>query len=506
MLTGNHRAAFAGTRTCLRQTSPEAEAIFDFVLAIHNSCNGDWSSLAAKAGVEADEVSRLLEYSVQVLGNLGNFKSFGDAKFIPRCSEKSVAAIVASAPEAAAHYEKCKAAIFDHSQQTKMHLGFLDDGHTTTYYPEAEGITKADIEAVNTWMADKNLLPENTRLNKKGDVFEILIASGITSPPADGTDIGKQTEFTLEDGALKGKTIKLVFGDHATEMANVAKNLELAAQVSANENQKNMHLAYAKAFSTGSHNAFKDSQRWWIKDKSPAIECNIGFVETYRDPAGVRGEFEGFVAMVNQERTRAFGALVDASPRLVPLLPWSADFEKDKFLAPDFTSLEVLTFNSAGIPAGINIPNFDDIRQNEGFKNVSLGNVIGAANPKEKIPFIKDSDFDIFVKFREPAFEVQVGLHELTGEYSNFANTHHHYAYTNASQVTAAASCSRRLLPVFSTLITPTLLFAPLLKSPSLPGTSLVRPGARYSAPSPPRTRNAAPSLSPCTCPATSQP
>lgn len=416
VLTLSNRAAFAGSRICMRQTSVETESIFDFALAVHKSCNGDWSSLAAKAGIEADEVTRFLEYAVQVIGNMGNFKSFGDSKFLPRCTEKSLDAIAATVPEAAKFYQNCKAAIFDHETQTKMHLGFLDEGHSTTYYPEADGITKTEIEAVNSWMADKNLLPENTRLNKKGDVFEILIASAITSPPADGTDIGKQTEFTVEDGPLKGKTVKLVFGDYSTEMGNVSKNLTGAANNSANENQKNMHLAYAKAFETGSHNSFKDSQRFWIKDKSPAIECNIGFVETYRDPAGVRGEFEGFVAMVNQERTRAFGQLVDASPRLVPLLPWGSDFEKDKFLAPDFTSLEVLTFNGAMIPAGINIPNFDDIRQNEGFKNVSLGNVVGATVPNEKIPFIRDEDLALFQKYRDAAFEVQVGLHELTGK------------------------------------------------------------------------------------------
>lgn len=57
--------------------------------------------------------------------------------------------------------------------------------------------------------------------------------------------------------------------------------------------------------------------------------------------------------MVNKERTRAFGKLVDAAPRLIPELPWDAAFEKDKFLSPDFTSLEVLTFAGSGIPAGM---------------------------------------------------------------------------------------------------------------------------------------------------------
>jgi len=379
---------------------------------------GDYSKLKNKAGLSGEDVKAYLSYTAQCLGNAGNYKSFGDSKFIPRISKDKFDALAKFSPDASKHYDLCKDALYETKVAGHMHLGYPPT-HLTTYYPESPKITQDEIAAVSDFLKEKKLLPENTRLRKlsSGD-FELLIASAEQSPSKTDRDVAEES-WTLNVEPVKGKKVSLRFGDHSREMATIADAIKNAKAHASNDLERSMHAEYEKSFRAGSMNAHVESQRHWIHDKGPQVECNIGFIETYRDPHGIRGEWEGFAAMVNKERTRAFGKLVESAPQQIPKLPWGKEFEKDHFMSPDFTSLEVLSFAGSGIPAGINIPNYDKIRQEEGFKNVSLGNVLSAKPPNEKTPFIGDKDVELYNSKATDAFEVQVGLHELLGMFTS---------------------------------------------------------------------------------------
>lgn len=107
--------------------------------------------------------------------------------------------------------------MYDTSSIAALHLGYPDEGHLSTYYPDSPGITKKEIELVSDFLKDQGLMPENTRLRKTtaGD-FELLIASATKEPEVRDT---KNLEWTL-DGELSGKKVKLIYGDHFLEMVS----------------------------------------------------------------------------------------------------------------------------------------------------------------------------------------------------------------------------------------------------------------------------------------------
>ncbi|SCV03757.1 LANO_0G06062g1_1 [Lachancea nothofagi CBS 11611] len=406
------KASHAGSRIVLRQVSHESESIYDLIMAIHEKIKGRYP--------EGEQYELYKEYVAQFLSNLGNYKSFGDLKFIPRCTTDFFLDLLNQAGIEKSSKPSTASCLYSTWEEVVLKgiyyvddksalLGFPSEGHQSSYYfgdvsPEDMTLLKDEV------FSKLKILPENTRIQKvNNNKFVILVASENTE-----NDLSEYPKDPIK--LSNGASAFFKFGDHTREMHNIVQNLQKARRYAANESQKKMFDQYIKHFQTGSSHAHKDSQKFWVKDLSPVIETNIGFIETYREPSGIIGEFESLVAIKNKKRTEKFATMVKSAGKFISLLPWDNAFEKPKFQPPDFTSLEVLTFAGSGIPAGINIPNYDDVRLNIGFKNVSLGNILSSSlGSKTPITFVTQEDRKILEKFQTDSFEVQVGIHELLG-------------------------------------------------------------------------------------------
>ncbi|GFY48580.1 dipeptidyl peptidase 3 [Trichonephila inaurata madagascariensis] len=410
------KASWLGGLIDLLQTSPESPLIFILIRKLFQYETPSDLKLNAlnRCAFTPEDVQAFFVYVCGVLSNVGNYKGFGDTKFIPNLKKENFEKLVLASDYAKNNHQEAQSLLFRcidsiySLREKECCLGFPSKG-TTTYL--SKNINEEDLEAVKKFLKTKNIEAFNSRLFKtreKGKcVYEIRLASVL------GTDSAEERDL-LGTNSVNGHNFVITRGDYSKLLKLVNEQLLLAKEYAANEVEEKMIENYIRSFHTGSIEAHKDGSRFWIKDKSPIVETYMGFIETYRDPAGMRGEFEGFVAIVNKTMSAKFAELVKSAETLIPLLPWPKAFEMDTFLQPDFTSLDVLTYACSSVPCGICIPNYNEIRQKEGFKNVSLGNTIhaktsGAPN------FVSKTDQDLLMKYRNNAMEIDVGLHELLG-------------------------------------------------------------------------------------------
>lgn len=334
-------------------------------MSLYRHCEGDWEALAQRTHVDLDELEKFLDYCALLLSNIGNYfvrnlclvltvlqllliyaiQGSGDQKFIPDISEDSLVRLASASPSTTRLLDDIRGLLF---QKVPNTLGTPSELAQSAYYLGENCLgSRDDISEISRLMGEGLIFPENTRL-KRHTIME-------ENAPYDTYDI-LQASVTEDEGISlpadkipKDKKVRLVKGDHREELQRICESLQKAQEYASNDAQRDMLQKIQESFYTGDLEQYRQSQRVWVKDKAPTVETVMGFVEPYRDPMGVRAEFEGIVGIADPVKTKTLRLLAERAKDILYRLPWAegysenngnGPFEKELFDPPDFASIQ----------------------------------------------------------------------------------------------------------------------------------------------------------------------
>ena len=277
------RASWSGSKICYFQRSYESPALFYLLqkVFLRESAQQVAQRLSA-AGFSEAEVQQLFVYVSSFFQNCGNYKGFGDTKFVPELPQERFEQFLRGSlayKEDAQRFDYVwgliSAELFNYTSPFYM-IETIDKGGLSSYY--SPNISKSEAESLTKTLEGLGISPLNTRVIKRDtdNTFEVLVASATKF-------VADQTHTDAD-----GRTVLIRHGDLAEPLRQVNAYLSQALVYAANDNQKNMLRSYLEHFAKGSIDLHKESQKWWIKDKGPVVETNIGFIESYLDPIKVR--------------------------------------------------------------------------------------------------------------------------------------------------------------------------------------------------------------------------
>jgi dipeptidyl-peptidase-3 len=220
-------------------------------------------------------------------------------------------------------------------------LGLPSSTAQSAYYQASSPITRPEIAEITEISAQLGIHPENTRLLKtvtaeysKFDVIQASIEKDVTKRLISRTN---------------NRKLHLIRGDHSDELRRTCEHLQKASEDTEDAAKKTYFSQLCRSFRTGQMEDYKDSQRTWVHDRLTTVETIFGFVEPYRDPCGMRAEYEGIVGIENPLETAMLHRLCDNADVFLKRLPWvdvqhgarsAGAFEGSTVQRPCFVSIE----------------------------------------------------------------------------------------------------------------------------------------------------------------------
>jgi dipeptidyl-peptidase-3 len=247
------------------------------------------------------------------------------------------------------------------------------------------------------------------------------------------------TSQNYPQGVMRGLNSKLVQnqnglqelvwkvgGIYNQELKQVVYWLKRALSVT-NEAQTRWVTQLIRYYETGDLIAFRDFNIEWLKDTNSNVDMIQGFIETYSDPLGYKGMFEGIVQVKDPIGSQRVNVLQNNAQWFEDHLPVMYQHKRKvtKGICANAIHVVCMVGDCAPMPViGVNLPNDEHLRSTYGSKSVTLGNIIDAYGEIDKtsgllFEFMKDETAIAGWKAHgDLFFNLEVDIHECLGHAS----------------------------------------------------------------------------------------
>ena len=309
-----------------------------------------------KGDRECEDFEKFQTYAKRVFFSNGIHHHYAEDKFFPECTKEYFESLMKAVGENEACAELLPV-IYDPSIMPARKLMSAKDIVAESAVNFYEGVTRAEVEAYYAALVDpKDQTP---------------VSYGLNSKVVKGAD-GVVREEVYKVGGLYGPALEKIIAE-----------LEKAAAVAENENQKSYIADLVEYYRTGDLELWDTYNIKWVNDTLGVVDFVNGFVEDYNDPLGRKATWEGLVNFKDMEASRRTDLISSNAQWFEDNSPVDDRFKKKEVKGVSAKVINVAMLAGDCFPAapiGINLPNANWIRRDHGSKSVTIANLTEAAS------------------------------------------------------------------------------------------------------------------------------
>ena len=356
-------------------------------------------------GVDPQTLEAVHRYTKLFWINTGPFNNLTARKFVPAVTPAAFAAAAHAAATAGARFPTRDGEDLD-AMLARLEPMFFDE--------------TVDAVVTNKTPGEGN----DILLSSANNLYE-----GVSMADLDGFTerYALNSRLVKRDGQLVEEVYRLDDdGRYSREISAIVRHLE-AAIPHAREPMARAIEALIAWYRTGEAADQRAYDIAWVEDDESPVDTINGFTEVYLDARGVKGAWEALVFYVNREKTEAIRTLAEHAQWFEDHMPWDPTYRKAGVRGITANAIDVVVeTGDAGpvTPVGINLPNDQSVREEQGSKSISLSNVNEAYDRSRRSPEYRqefawdDAEADRAERWGSFAGELNTNMHEVIGHAS----------------------------------------------------------------------------------------